>query len=711
MRVPVADGSLVQRGPGVSERFVAADSGGSGLGEGLQKLGQGLGQVAEAQEQIRTKLDDTGAKTLDVAGTTGATKIVSDFKANRGLTAGVARPDAEKALDDLQTSLLAQATTPRMKRMLTDVMSQRVAMAKSEIANHAIGQIEAAGDSASIARQSASSEAAIATDDPKVRAQNLQTGLNEISSYGASKGWAPEQIKGEQFKYESKIHAAIARNMLDGDNVDGAQAYLNQNKDRIADSDEAHIREALSAPLLRRETNGDVDNVMGTATRDAPATFTYKDPLHGAGRPPVAGGEFGAGRDYGGHQGVDLPAPMGSGIYATAPGTVSISHSDKGGNIVTVQHADGITSRYMHLGDVKVADGDQVTPDTVLGTVGMTGRSTGPHVHWEMLKDGKPVDPETLLGQVRQSPQRHDMNALLAQVDHQASEQGWSPERVDRAKGEIERRVGRDEQLATRVEEQAQRNALDTIDKLPDRGFTSLTQLPADVRASLSPSDTHRFQDMARENIKAAATDAKAKADGDTALGLNLMAIEDKDTFAKRDLRMDRNAMTPGEFASLTQLQAKIRTNPDGPDAMDHSRIWSTIHTYAPDLGLDLGTKGGRPNNPTARAESMQIFTMMKSDLDATTQGKRKPTDDEVKAAFDRSVMTVKAPGGFFGRSEALRRSQLNPQQQQNFQVDVPNDVRARIVSSYQRTAGRAPSSSEIGETYIRHKGQAGFWQ
>lgn len=706
MRVPVTDGGLVQRGNGISERFVAADPGGSGLGEGLQHLGAAGRQVADDQNRIHERLDDAGAKTLDVQAITGITRLVSDYKTKQGLNAGVARPDAEKALGDMQSNLMSQATTPRMKAMLLNTLSQRFAMARAEIATHSVAQINAADDSASIARQDASSEAAIATSDPTVRDANLKAGLGEIATYGANKGWAPERIKGEQFKYESRVHGSVAANLLDADDVDGAMAYLDKNKDHLSDADESRIRGALKAPLQRRETNGDVDSIMGLATRDGPSTFTYKDPLHGAGRAPVAGGEFAAGRDYGSHKGVDLPAPIGSAIYSTAPGTVKVSTSDKGGNIVTVSHADGMVTRYMHLGNVKVADGDQVTPDTVIGTVGMTGRSTGPHVHWEVLKDGKAVDPESLVGQARQSPQRHDMNTLLAEADHRAGVEGWSPERADRVKMEIERRVGRDEQLQSRVEESAQRSALDVIDKMPENGFTSLAQLPANVRASLSPSDTMRFQEMARANAKPAAP----KADGDTALALNLMAIEDKDSFSKRDLRMDRGQMTPGEFASLAQLQAKIRTNPESAEAVGHSRIWSTIRNYAPDIGLDLGTKDGKPKDPQARSESMRIFSMMRSDLDRVTKGERQPTDDEMKAAYDRSVMTVKTVqhGWFTDSMKDTRLSQVPVGGQ--FTVAIPNDVRTRIAASYQRTNGRQPSEAEVSATYVRNKGQAGFW-
>jgi murein DD-endopeptidase MepM/ murein hydrolase activator NlpD len=58
-----------------------------------------------------------------------------------------------------------------------------------------------------------------------------------------------------------------------------------------------------------------------------------------------------------------------------------------------VQHADGVQTRYGHLGTLSVKAGDVVNSDTNLGTVGNTGRSTGPHLHFEVIRMGTPVDP------------------------------------------------------------------------------------------------------------------------------------------------------------------------------------------------------------------------------------------------------------------------------------------------------------------------------
>jgi len=99
------------------------------------------------------------------------------------------------------------------------------------------------------------------------------------------------------------------------------------------------------------------------------------------------------------HKGVDLAAPDGTKVVAALPGTVISAGYETGyGNNVLIQHSGGLQTRYGHLGSVNVKAGDVVDSESVLGTVGSTGRSTGPHLHFEVTRMGKPVDPLPLAG-------------------------------------------------------------------------------------------------------------------------------------------------------------------------------------------------------------------------------------------------------------------------------------------------------------------------
>ncbi|KKU43117.1 MAG: Peptidase M23 [Microgenomates group bacterium GW2011_GWA1_46_7] len=95
------------------------------------------------------------------------------------------------------------------------------------------------------------------------------------------------------------------------------------------------------------------------------------------------------------HPGVDYRAPKGTEILATEAGTVvEVAKTRVGyGNFVRVAHAGTASSLYAHLDEVKVAAGQKVTKGETLGTVGMTGWTTGPHLHFELQMGNRTVNP------------------------------------------------------------------------------------------------------------------------------------------------------------------------------------------------------------------------------------------------------------------------------------------------------------------------------
>ncbi len=98
------------------------------------------------------------------------------------------------------------------------------------------------------------------------------------------------------------------------------------------------------------------------------------------------------------HTGVDLVAPAGTPIFATGAGRVLRSGIAGGyGNMVEIQHADGLVTRYAHMQSLAVGVGDPVTAGTVVGALGSTGESTGPHLHYEIRRGDVAVDPMPFL--------------------------------------------------------------------------------------------------------------------------------------------------------------------------------------------------------------------------------------------------------------------------------------------------------------------------
>lgn len=94
------------------------------------------------------------------------------------------------------------------------------------------------------------------------------------------------------------------------------------------------------------------------------------------------------------HKGLDISTAMGTPVHATAAGTVSFAGESQGsGPTVTIEHPGGITTSYSHLRDFAVAVGQTVSRGQVIGAVGDSGRSTGPHLHYEIRLNGVPVNP------------------------------------------------------------------------------------------------------------------------------------------------------------------------------------------------------------------------------------------------------------------------------------------------------------------------------
>ena len=99
------------------------------------------------------------------------------------------------------------------------------------------------------------------------------------------------------------------------------------------------------------------------------------------------------------HNGIDLVAPQGSVVRAAADGVVrNVIHSNKGlGNIVEIDHRNGYVTRYALLGDISVPQGRTVKRGQKIGTVGISSTTFAPHLHYEILKDGKVLEPVNFL--------------------------------------------------------------------------------------------------------------------------------------------------------------------------------------------------------------------------------------------------------------------------------------------------------------------------
>lgn len=105
------------------------------------------------------------------------------------------------------------------------------------------------------------------------------------------------------------------------------------------------------------------------------------------------------GLDFRIHRGVDISVPEGTPVRAMAPGVVEFAGSMSGyGRVIIVDHGTGVRTVYAHLSAIEVSQGQELSGRPVIGRSGSTGRSSGAHLHFEIVRGGRAEDPVPLLG-------------------------------------------------------------------------------------------------------------------------------------------------------------------------------------------------------------------------------------------------------------------------------------------------------------------------
>ena len=145
-----------------------------------------------------------------------------------------------------------------------------------------------------------------------------------------------------------------------------------------------HRLEAMRTGVERREA-------LAAATPSIWPVAGWLSSAYGNRRDPFTGGA-----DF--HPGLDISADQGTPVHATADGTVQAAgwHGNYG-NLVVVDHGFGIQTRYGHLSKLNTREGQRVRRGDVIGRVGSTGRSTSPHLHYEILTNGRLTNPLRIL--------------------------------------------------------------------------------------------------------------------------------------------------------------------------------------------------------------------------------------------------------------------------------------------------------------------------
>ncbi len=163
---------------------------------------------------------------------------------------------------------------------------------------------------------------------------------------------------------------------------------------------------AFLAAFQQAENNVDRQQSILSTLEQILEGVTLQQEVLPSGRPVLSGyvsSEFGFRRDpFNGsmrlHKGIDFAGPTGTEIYSVGGGVVSFAGEKSGyGNALEIDHGDGLISRYGHLNAIKAKEGEVIKKGDLVAWMGSTGRSTGPHLHLEVLKNGAQVNPREYL--------------------------------------------------------------------------------------------------------------------------------------------------------------------------------------------------------------------------------------------------------------------------------------------------------------------------
>jgi murein DD-endopeptidase MepM/ murein hydrolase activator NlpD len=642
-RVSIYQPDQVQREGTTGAKFIAQDYG-DGIGPTLKGVGRAIGEYAEREDQIEELYDRQDAQRLDLEHVE-QTRLLSDrLREARGAGARDAANALETELETANRDLSQRARSPRARMMLEDTINRRSASEIDRYQAYADQEFETDFRATSDARIRRLTEDARDVDDETEADARLMLVEEAIGERAAFEGW--------QGGAEGPIAQSIRLRQTTEFYVGRAQAlaradpgvavdYLIQHRDAVSADQFDAVINGLTGEVLEQWAEQtidggevpepDADAAPAAANDEAPA-FRPRDETAAA-LPGARGSGFGPRQRpnasaSSNHAGEDRPMAVGTEVPTTFSGTVTFA-GQRGnyGNLVIVDHGNGLETRYAHLSSIAVRAGQRVARGETIARSGGarggagSGNSTGPHLHYEVRRDGAPVNPATVRsarvtgGTARSTVDTAgDLEAQIAAV-RENSTYSWRQKQA--LETVLRRRHGQARAARADREDDARRQTDDWLaqgDNLDT--FTSTSQIPG--FASLSPSYRVQLADRARSN--------RQPRDGaispEMILEYNTMRYANPEGFASNGFRQRLISQgAPGTMIRSWAADAgQIRGTALSQRAQNvtDERIWSIANPLLRASGFDFTRleappTGNREDNSAARRAERQQDAIRKN--------------------------------------------------------------------------------------------------
>ncbi|WP_238596744.1 M23 family metallopeptidase [Psychromonas sp. psych-6C06] len=217
----------------------------------------------------------------------------------------------------------------------------------------------------------------------------LEANITRVNVLGQRLIEASELPK-EEFDFESQPPSSLQKD-IEGDDIFQSSFLL----ESIENVDQYLIKKEKQLQRLEIAINNrHLLDELYISGRPVKGKGSWLSSLYGTRKDPFTG-------KLSRHRGVDIAGPAGMPLIATAAGVVVESGRRGGyGLMVEIQHGNGLTTRYAHAIELTVKVGEIVSKGQQVAVMGSTGRSTGPHIHYEVLKSGRQVDPDYYIHRV-----------------------------------------------------------------------------------------------------------------------------------------------------------------------------------------------------------------------------------------------------------------------------------------------------------------------
>lgn len=659
-------------GPGV-EAF------GANVGAATQRLGGALGNAAEMADRLAEQQAESAAREAAIA---ASTRVREELWGENGIMRQDGRKfiDAveptKKRLEDFRNSFSGRGRNSLESRMIEDTLRREIepalmqmdrsyakavvdenrATASARTTNLIDGSVQVFGDDAAWKETDAKLRGAIADEadaygyDPETRKLKERQAYSRAYIYGISASLDADDTATAEKRFEE----AVALGRLTGE----AAVAL---KEKIDDAKNTLVAESFGMDVEREQAltfDSGVDFKPPLANPVNPSS-TYgprKHPIDGVVK---------------NHTGIDYPVPEGTPVLASAPGkVVEVKNRGGYGLLVRVDHGGGNETWYTHLSAANVKEGDLVKQGQALAKSGNSGKSTGPHLHYEVRHSGAPVDPTKPPPRVE--PTLENLRAVAL------ARSGGDPQLFKKLMAEGSAAIQRREAIK-REREEALRDAVWRYAETA----TAESQIPRSLWNSLKPQDRDAFRSQIKGNLEGGSeTDV-----GHYGALMTMLSDRPKD-FAQYAFETDTKLSTADKKAFIKQ-RTELRAGQMDPG----KRSSLEVTNRAANLVVPSSMK------PDEQERLKGVLFRAVSDAEAAAG---KPLDEKTimdmagKLAVDAATNNGKTPLYKAGAGG------VKP----NVVVwsNIPVGVRNQLIADYQKKFGRMPTAGQVADRYVMMK-------